>query len=354
VNLERVEQIADAVLYEGYMLYPYRPSSVKNQRRWNFGVLCPPSWCDADPGSESSFMQTECLLRAESKTRLTVKIRFLQIVQRSIGRLKCAGADRRESGQSDLEFVDRLELDGRVYQPWQEAVERELTYEGLDPASLCPAPSLEFSFFEGNEREDLRDTRHGRQGMIVRQWQTLRGTVQMRTAICRDDIVRLTVRVENQSHFDRAAADNSSGREAALSFSLVSAHLILGVENGEFLSLLDPPAAMEDLAAQCENRGTWPVLVGEDATAMLASPIILYDYPSIAPESAGNLFDATEIDEILSLRILTLTEEEKREMRESDDRTRELLERTESIPDEQFIKLHGILRGLGPVKGKPQ
>ena len=87
---------------------------------------------------------------------------------------------------------------------------------------------------------------------------------------------------------------------------------------------------------------------------MLASPIILYDYPSIAPESTGNLFDATEIDEILSLRILTHTDEEKREMRESDDRVRELLERTESMPDEQFIKLHGILRGLGPVKGEPQ
>jgi hydrogenase maturation protease len=126
------------------------------------------------------------------------------------------------------------------------------------------------------------------------------------------------------------------------------------VENGEFLSLLDPPASMADLAGQCENKGTFPVLAGEEATAMLASPIILYDHPSIAPESAGNLFDATEIDEILSLRILTLTDEEKREMRESDDRTRELLLRTESMPDEQFIKLHGILRGLGLVKGKPQ
>jgi hydrogenase maturation protease len=188
----------------------------------------------------------------------------------------------------------------------------------------------------------------------MRQWQTLTGTVQIRTTSCRDDIVKLTVRIENRSHFDSAAADDFSGREAALPFSLVSAHVILGVENGEFLSLLDPPAEMEDLAAQCENKGAWPVLAGEDAAAMLASPIILYDYPSIAPESAGNLFDGTEIDEILSLRILTLTEEEKREMRESDDRARELLERTESMPDEQFIKLHGVLRGLGPRKREPQ
>jgi hydrogenase maturation protease len=349
-----VEQIADAVLYEGYMLYPYRPSSVKNQRRWNFGVLCPSSYCEAEEGSESSFMQTECLLRADSTTRLTVKVRFLQIVQRSIGRFIGAASDGQESDDEGMEFVDRLELDGRVHQPWQEAVERELTYESLDPASLFSAPSLEFNFFEDNEREDLVDTQHRRQGMIVRQWQTLTGTVQIRTNACRDDIVKLTVRVENLSHFDPAAADDSSGREAALPFSLVSAHAVLGVENGEFISLLDPPAALEDLAGRCENKGTLPVLAGENATAMLASPIILYDYPTIAPESAGNLFDATEIDEILSLRILTLTEEEKREMRESDDRARELLARTENMPDEQFIKLHGILRGLGPVKGEPQ
>ena len=96
-----------------------------------------------------------------------------------------------------------------------------------------------------------------------------------------------------------------------LPYSLVSAHTILGVENGEFLSLLEPPTGFEELARNCENRGIWPVLAGDDATTMLSSPIILYDYPQIAPESAGNLFDATEIDEILSLRILTLTDEEK-------------------------------------------
>jgi hydrogenase maturation protease len=354
VNLERVEQIADAVLYEGYMLYPYRPSSVKNQRRWNFGVLCPPSYCELQPGSESSFMQTECLLRVDESTRVTVKVRFLQIVQRLIGRLKDADGDGTESEDQSLEFVDRLELDGRVYQPWQDAVERTLPYEGLDPATLGSSSHLDFNLFEGNSLEYLQDAERRRQGAILRQWQTLSGTVQIQAKICRDDIVKFTVRVENCSRFHPGGGDDFSGREAALPFSLVSAHAILGAEKGEFISLLDPPAGLEDLAAQCENKGAWPVLAGEDATSMLASPIILYDYPAIAPESPGNLFDSTEIDEILSLRILTLTEDEKREMRESDDRARELLERTESMPDEQFIKLHGVLRGLGPIKGEPK
>ena len=90
MNLERVEKIAEAVLYEGYMLYPYRPSSVKNQQRWNFGVLYPPSWCNQQSGSDRCSMQTECLLKTDASTRLTVKVRFLQIVQRSIAKLVVA------------------------------------------------------------------------------------------------------------------------------------------------------------------------------------------------------------------------------------------------------------------------
>ena len=82
---------------------------------------------------------------------------------------------------------------------------------------------------------------------------------------------------------------------------------------------------------------------------MLSSPIILYDYPQISPESPGDLFDGAEIDEILSLRIMTMTEEEKAEMRQSDERARQILERTESLPPEQLMKLHGALRGLRAV-----
>jgi hydrogenase maturation protease len=83
---------------------------------------------------------------------------------------------------------------------------------------------------------------------------------------------------------------------------------------------------------------------------MLASPIILYDYPQIAPESPGDLFDGTEIDEILALRIMTMTDSEKLEMRNSDDRARKILERTEALPMEHLMKLHGTLRELRPWK----
>src|SRR5262249_46516908 len=95
--------------------------------------------------------------------------------------------------------------------------------------------------------------------------------------------------------------------------SMACAQTILCATNGEFISLMDPPEALREIAAACDNVGTWPVLAGDEGqrAIMLSSPIILYDYPRIAPESSGDLFDSTEIDEMLALRILTLTSEEK-------------------------------------------
>jgi hydrogenase maturation protease len=347
VNLDRVEKIAEAVLYEGYMLYPYRPSSVKNQQRWNFGVLCPRSYCEWQQGSEAWTMQTDCLVKADSSTRLAVKIRFLQIVRRSVGNLRNVGQEEPEGVAPEFNPVDRLEVSGRVYQPWEEAVEREHTSIALDPSSLSSLSPLHLVFPDGKQYEYVRNEQGESVGVLVREWETLTASVQFDSVQCHGGVVKITVLVRNLTSFDLQEATN---REDVLAFSLVSAHTILGVNQGKFISLLDPPAGFEDLPSQCTNIGTWPVLVGDQAETMLSSPIILYDHPQIAPESAGNLFDSTEIDEILSLRILTLTDDEKREMRQSDNRAREILERTENMPEEQFMKLHGVLRGLTTLK----
>ena len=130
--------------------------------------------------------------------------------------------------------------------------------------------------------------------------------------------------------------------------ALVSTHVVLEVHSGEFVSLMDPPETLRTAAAACNNVGVWPVLVGAagEATTLLASPIILYDYPQIAPESPGDLFDGTEIDELLSLRIMTLTDEEKQAAGSIDERTRRMMQRTESLAREQLASLHGAVRGL--------
>lgn len=349
MNLERVEKIAEAVLYEGYMLYPYRPSSVKNQQRFNFGVLYPPRWSALHTGSDRSSMQTECLLKALPAARLTIKVRFLQICLRSIGKPFPESADESGNLEPSFEIVNHLEVAGRVYQPWQEVVEKCITLIDLDPRSPLPV-SLPISFPEGRTIEYLRDEQGRPAGSIVRQWNALSGSVTVEAMSYSKELIKIAVRVENFTAPESRTPINSLSRDAILLDSLVSAHTILGVEDGEFISLLEPAPGCEELAAQCSNIGTWPVLAGNDATVLLSSPIILYDYPQIAPESAGDLFDSTEIDEILSLRILTLTEDEKREMRQCDDRVRGILERTEKMPEEQFLKLHGVLRGMNVPK----
>jgi hydrogenase maturation protease len=132
--------------------------------------------------------------------------------------------------------------------------------------------------------------------------------------------------------------------------TFASTHVILHAPNASFVSLLEPPAEFKALAAACKNIGAWPVLVGAPGDSkrdtMLASPIILYDYPQIAPESDGDYCDGTEMDEMLALRVLTMTDAEKKEMRLVDGVARRILERTENMPPEHFWKLHGTLRDV--------
>ena len=353
MNLAVVEKIAKAVLYEGYMLYPYRPSSVKNQQRWNFGVLCPQSYSEAQKGTEAWTMQTECLVEGPL-ARVEVLVRFLQLVARSIGELTSPMSELPQDGVPEFRLVERLAIDGRVYQPWQEAVEREVILPALEVRELVQTPlSQPFAFSATKEFEYLRDGEGPIGGVIIRDQSALAGVVEVNCESIGDDIFRIRVIIRNTTPFTVTA---ETVRDEALLRSLVSAHTILGVEDGLFISLLAPPGRLIEAAANCRNVGTWPVLVGDEGQrdTVLSSPIILYDYPQIAPESAGDLFDGTEIDEILSLRIMTLTDDEKLEMRQSDERARQMLERTETMPMEQLMKLHGVLRGLRPLKEEAQ
>ncbi|MEP6787657.1 MAG: hypothetical protein ABJB40_04455 [Acidobacteriota bacterium] len=344
MDLTLVEKIADAVLYEGYMLYPYRASSVKNRQRFNWGALAPKSYSDAQNGTEAWEMRTECLIVGDRNTSLHVKVRFLQLTNREIGKLvEGDGED-----PLDLELVTSLDIDGRLYQAWQEAVEREV----LVPVSSPGKADVEFpfTFSAKRESEEIFDVDGSVAGGIIRTQREITGDIRLSIdAGVGNGLSKVTVVIRNTTPFDDAGLSN---REGALLSSIVSTHTILSVTGGEFVSLLEPPDEFADAVAKCENKGTYPVLAGDEGRrdAMLSSPIILYDYPEIAPESPGELFDSAEIDEILTLRIMTLTDEEKREMRSVDDRVRKILERTEMMPEEQLLKMHGALRGLSKSK----
>ena len=353
MNLATVDKIAKAVLYEGYMLYPYRPSSVKNQQRWNFGVLCPQSYSAAQNGSEAWTMQTECLVEGSSMTGLEIRVRFLQLVARSVGELSVPVSEWLPSAVPEFQLVEKLTVNGRVYQPWQEAIEREVVLPMYNVEALGSGAVHGFSFPVEKLFEPLRDSSGQIVAVIVRERSALCGAIESMSERVGGGVFKVGIRILNTTPF---SAGKDCGREEALLSSLVSTHTILGVLDGRFVSLLAPPEAFTEVAANCKNIGTWPVLVGEEGECdtMLSSPIILYDHPQIAPESAGDLFDGTEIDEILSLRIMTLTDDEKREMSQSDERARQMLERTETMPVEQLMKLHGVLRGLRPVKEETQ
>ncbi|MFF0388331.1 hypothetical protein ACFYS8_06495 [Kitasatospora sp. NPDC004615] len=341
----QARQIADAVLFEGYVLYPYRASAAKNRLRWQFGVLVPPCW--GEDSGEHSHQRTECLMEPRPGDRLAVELRFLRAQRRTVERALPGGG---------FEQAEELELADRVMVPWDEGVEEriELLLPVTEPAEGVVHP---FHLLAGEDIEILyeEDVPIGR---LVRRRESVEGVLRLTARAVPGPyaVQRLTVVVENTTVRTAAPA---AGREAALQHSLVSAHLLLGLDRGSFLSVTDPPEWAREAVAQCRNEHTWPVLAGPPGRCrvLLSSPIILEDHPSIAPESPGALYDATEIDEILALRTAALTDREKREARGTDERAGAVIDLADSMPPEVLERLHGAVRGLreitGNVPGRP-
>ena len=341
-----VEKIANAVLYEGYLLYPYRSTAVKNRQRWNFGVVYPRAYSEQQQGAESYQMETQCLVSGGLLTELTVKVRCLRLVDRITAYLNEPVLDLPRDKEPEYLPKQWIEVNGEIYESWQEAAECEMRLPPVRFAILAAGRTRRrFSFPATRFYEPLRNDCGLVAGLIVRKRDPLECWIEMSVETVREGLFRVTVRISNLTPCSGAALES---RDGALGGSLLSAHTILSVCDGEFISLLEPPGEYQQTAAACHNAGTWPVLVGEPGRrdTVLSSPIILYDYPQVAPESPGDLFDGAEIDEILALRILTLTDEEKAAMRRSDQRAKDILERTESLPPEHFMKLHGALRGM--------
>jgi hypothetical protein len=369
-HLAHARRVADAILYEGYLLYPYRQSSQKNQVRFQFGVLMPPGYCAVDP-HEGPASQTECLLECSDDAQVRILVRFLHLQERTVQGIS--------SDTGHLHEVSALSVDGTEYTSWNEATEREQQVTVSVAALLSGDQNLEFHIGASECAEDLADSAGRRAGRLIRRWQALDGAVRIHAERVAGpyQALRLRVRVENltaaitgpQSSGPQSTGPQSTGpqstgpqstgpqstgpqtRDDGLRYALIAAHALIGAPGGTFLSMTDPPEWARPAVADCENIGTWPVLAGpEDCRELvLSSPVILYDHPEIAAESAGDLFDATEIDEILTLRTLALTDTEKREARATDDRAAQLLDRLEDLPPEMLERMHGAIRYLRSV-----
>ena len=346
MNTALLDQLINAVLYEGYVLYPYRPTSKKNQReRFTFGRVYPSAYSAAQNGLEPCVTQIECLMRRPGhRATVQVSARFLHPMWREVGKLPAPLSEIAAGSEPRFEVVSELWVDGELHQTWQEAVEQKVQA----PAVSVKAGSVEivrFSFPASRTLTPVRDCSGQVGAVIVRRQEAITGALEVEVSQVAASLFKVTVRVHN--HTELTAGELQSS-DAVLMRTFASTHLILQTPEAEFISLLEPPAEYESVVATCKNIGAWPVLVGDATRAerdtMLASPIILYDYPKIAPESGGDFCDGTEIDEMLALRVLTMTDEEKREMRAVDGFARRILERTEALPQERFLEMHGTLR----------
>lgn len=341
MKLEQVKEIANAVLYEGYLLYPYRQSAMKNRTRWTFGAVYPREYSEASGGIEPWTMHTECLVSGQANAiMLDITMRFLHLLVRTVVQAEPVHAEGVETYGSGWDLATRF-----ANEPLQEGIEREVSALHMPLHDVLAHPQrIPIAFPSVHMVEQPTQTGVSE---VIREQQGLNGAFIVTAEPVDTDLFRLSIEIENTTSVTNAI---TSRRDVILLQSFVSTHTILHVRHGSFISLLEPPEALQAFAKECKNLRTWPVLVGNEGEhdVMLSSPIILYDYPQIAPESPGPLFDGGEIDEILSLRILTLTEEEKGQMRQ-DEHTREILERTEALTPEQFMKMHGVLRDIHPV-----
>jgi hypothetical protein len=320
--LDEAARVADAVLFEGYLLYPYRASAQKNRLRWQFGVLTPAGFPD-----EPDRSRTEVLFERRPGAVLHLRLRFLQLRARSVH-------------DTDGHPVDELVDGDERHFPWEEGVPRE-----VDAAIPVDGPG-EHTVPFGLPAEHTSEPVTG--GRVERRCLPLNGRLIVAAEALPGpyDVLRLRIDVVNDSAFPDGAP-----REVALRTSLIAAHTLVAVTAGAFLSATDPPEWALPATRELDNRHTWPVLAGPEGRAdlLLSSPIILADHPQLAPESPTDLFDGTEIDEILSLRTLVLTEEEKAEARATDPRAAAVVDAVDAMPPEIWERLHGAIRTVRPV-----
>jgi hypothetical protein len=331
MTFEPALAIANAVLYEGYLLFPYTASSGKNRVRWQFGVIVPRAYLSANTG-ETAEQQTEILIEAPAATlvRSVVRLRFLHVEARRI---------EAWTGSAFVP-VAQLSVGGTMHVTFDEAVEREI--EHAIEADAGTSMRIPITIAGGVDEEELRDDAGMVCGRVVRTRWTLKGdlAIDVEPVAGAETLRKLRVVVQNDS--DVVAGE----RAGALRTAFVSAHVLLAVDGGAFVSVLDPVPAAAVESTTLRNRHVFPVLVGDGAAdeqrsaLVLSSPIVLYDFPAVAPQTDSDAFDATEIDELLTLTVLSLPDAERAEACATDPRARAIVERAERFGAHELGRLH--------------
>jgi hypothetical protein len=167
--MDTVGAVAAAILYEGYLLWPYRRSARKNQQRWTFGGVYPRAYSQASGVNDPSHIQTQILVLGESPS-VAVTVRFLQVIERRVARKHAAG---------HLDFVDTLQVGQERYLAWEEATERHITLAGLPLSALEVPQCVAIDIPAGSAEELLAAPNDEVVGALVRRWQALEGVVEV-------------------------------------------------------------------------------------------------------------------------------------------------------------------------------
>lgn len=233
---------------------------VSNRQRWTFGGLYPEAYCQAQDG-ESSSLQTECLIHGSPATTVEAIVRFLHLTARQVGEVDPSLREWSSAAEPVFRPVGVLHVGGRSVHSWQEAQERETELGRRTLAELLTGPCrLPFVFPGGRSWEPVLGPAGELAGVLVRRQQALEGVLEAVAREVAPALYRLSLRVRNRTPLEGREA---ASREDALLRCLASTHLLLGIEQGEFVSLLEPPECWQEAAAACCNRGVWSVLVGE-------------------------------------------------------------------------------------------
>ncbi len=319
-NWDRARAVADAVLYEGYLLYPYRATSSRNQSRWQWGVVSPAGAAEAGIGEDDTIAAQFLVDGAQA---ITLMVRFLQLQHRR---------PERDIGCGSFEPVEELSTPTGSWLEWDEAVEYEQSFGPFAVGHPAQSWTLPLVAAAATDIEPVEG------GRLVRDRREVSAAV---TVNVEPDgaLHRVSLRVAN-------TGPRAADKDDAIARSLIGTHVIAEAIGGEFVSLLEPPLPAADAVSRCGQHRCFPVLAGAPGAGdlLLISPIILYDHPEIAEQSETALYDCTEIDEILTLRVMTMTDEEKAQARATDPRAAQIIDRCESMPPEAMARLHGALR----------
>ena len=341
LNAESIlENLTRTLLYEGYALYPYHRSAIKNQKPVPFGGVFPGDYNAYNEHAHST-MQTQCMVKGREDLLINIDVRFLHLKKIEL----FEHVIQKENTYDDFVPVYNLSINENLYQSGWQTIERRLSTGHLTISGLMKKKVILIEFDSIYDSKNLIDQNGEVTAKQISSASAIKGAVVIEAAPLENmqDAFRITVNIANTTPVENAEAVS---RDEVISQSFLSTHTILKTTDAEFISHQNPGEKWKASIAACQNINTWPILIDESNSTLLSSPIILYDYPQINPQSQGDLFDSTEIEEALLLHVNLLSDEEKKRIGQSDEKLQAMLQKVSEITPEELINFHSGLKNI--------